>query len=397
MVLRRSGCIVTKKKKKDAFGYFYSLSPNAGNVEYNNKVFNDMMMPGGGESECCQGEGGQAMSEDVKKIYYIIKDKHGNQLSAPNTDDGELWDRVAAMEERGRTGLSVVVYTEEGNKKNMKEDFNGQYSDNYKITTIDEMIEGMGDNSSDEDIDNTLRTFKKISANLGTHKDTIKVLMTESDYDPKNVEVKFDEVSPIPYSNRNVSLHTYKTPNYEFIREYVEPLHMVFLYFKNDGDLEHYMADVNGDNDIFEEGMEEDSRDFGKRSMADIKLEEGTQDTPKFTLSTIDGEFSGYPNGRFSKYENYVTVDIDPVGTTPAESKGFGVLFYGPDKDNVDFEYRTETWDDPGDYPSRAGGGPLPSYDYDVVDSWDIYIDKNDLEHVFIDADYSEFSKEEFM
>ncbi len=23
-----------------------------------------------------------------------------------------------------------------------------------------------------------------------------------------------------------------------------------------------------------------------------------------------------------------------------------------------------ETWDDPGDYPSNAGGGPLPSYDY---------------------------------
>lgn len=24
----------------------------------------------------------------------------------------------------------------------------------------------------------------------------------------------------------------------------------------------------------------------------------------------------------------------------------------------------TERWDDPGDYPSGAGGGPLPSYDY---------------------------------
>lgn len=28
-----------------------------------------------------------------------------------------------------------------------------------------------------------------------------------------------------------------------------------------------------------------------------------------------------------------------------------------------------ETWDDPGDYPSNAGGGPLPSYQYlDGVD-----------------------------
>lgn len=27
-----------------------------------------------------------------------------------------------------------------------------------------------------------------------------------------------------------------------------------------------------------------------------------------------------------------------------------------------------ETWDDPGDYPSGAGGAALPSYEYPVVD-----------------------------
>ena len=27
-------------------------------------------------------------------------------------------------------------------------------------------------------------------------------------------------------------------------------------------------------------------------------------------------------------------------------------------------ELLIETWDDPGDYPSNAGSGPLPSYDY---------------------------------
>lgn len=46
------------------------------------------------------------------KVLYVIKDSHGNQLSAPSEDDYELWDRVAAMEARGRRGLSVVVYTE---------------------------------------------------------------------------------------------------------------------------------------------------------------------------------------------------------------------------------------------------------------------------------------------
>ena len=50
---------------------------------------------------------------------YIIKDSHGNQLSAPNSDDEELWDRVASMEARGRRGLCVVAYT--GKKESLKE------------------------------------------------------------------------------------------------------------------------------------------------------------------------------------------------------------------------------------------------------------------------------------
>lgn len=45
------------------------------------------------------------------KPLYVIKDSHGNQLSAPNSDDGELWDRVSSMEARGRRGLCVVAYT----------------------------------------------------------------------------------------------------------------------------------------------------------------------------------------------------------------------------------------------------------------------------------------------
>ncbi len=31
---------------------------------------------------------------------------------------------------------------------------------------------------------------------------------------------------------------------------------------------------------------------------------------------------------------------------------------------NDTLEVLVETWDDPGDYPSGAGSGPLPSYDY---------------------------------
>lgn len=45
------------------------------------------------------------------KVLYVIKDSYGNQLSAPSEDDYELWDRVAAMEARGKRGLRVVVYS----------------------------------------------------------------------------------------------------------------------------------------------------------------------------------------------------------------------------------------------------------------------------------------------
>lgn len=51
-------------------------------------------------------------SNKENKPLYIIKDNHGNQLSAPSEDDYALWDRVAAMEARGKRGLSVVAYTE---------------------------------------------------------------------------------------------------------------------------------------------------------------------------------------------------------------------------------------------------------------------------------------------
>jgi hypothetical protein len=33
-----------------------------------------------------------------------------------------------------------------------------------------------------------------------------------------------------------------------------------------------------------------------------------------------------------------------------------------------DLHFSIEIWDDPGDYPSGAGSGPLPSYNYPVVE-----------------------------
>lgn len=49
--------------------------------------------------------------DEEKEILYVIKDKHGNQLSRPIADDSELWDRVESRDPDGKRGLRVVVYT----------------------------------------------------------------------------------------------------------------------------------------------------------------------------------------------------------------------------------------------------------------------------------------------
>lgn len=57
-----------------------------------------------------------------KPVLYVIKDSHGNILSAPNVDDEELWDRVSSMEARGRRGLCVVAFTPDMAKDKLTED-----------------------------------------------------------------------------------------------------------------------------------------------------------------------------------------------------------------------------------------------------------------------------------
>lgn len=54
----------------------------------------------------------ESLKED-KEIFYIIKDRQGHQLSSPNSDDNELWDRVDSMDPYGKKGYRVVVYTGE--------------------------------------------------------------------------------------------------------------------------------------------------------------------------------------------------------------------------------------------------------------------------------------------
>ena len=78
--------------------------------------------------------------KEVKKSLFVIKDKHGNQLSSPNEDQDELWDRVSAMEQRGRRGLKVVAYVED----TLKEDYtkeDEEWGDPYTFDEIYDQLE----------------------------------------------------------------------------------------------------------------------------------------------------------------------------------------------------------------------------------------------------------------
>lgn len=50
-----------------------------------------------------------------------------------------------------------------------------------------------------------------------------------------------------------------------------------------------------------------------------------------------------------------------------------------------------ETWDDPGDYPSNAGAGPLPSYNYIAGIEGEVKVQLSNHEHV----EFLEFLQDE--
>lgn len=56
-----------------------------------------------------------------------------------------------------------------------------------------------------------------------------------------------------------------------------------------------------------------------------------------------------------------------------------------------DLEPLVETWDDPGDYPSNAGSGPLPSYQYLAGCEGELILELTDEELVDFKEDNKEF------
>lgn len=116
-----------KPAKGKTYSYYLEGYEGAYDIENND----DIKSFSASRNESVKTFGAKAKKlNEAEEILYVIKDSHGNQLSAPNPDDSELWDRVESMEARGRTGLSVVVYT--GKKESLDEDKGQARSNRYR-------------------------------------------------------------------------------------------------------------------------------------------------------------------------------------------------------------------------------------------------------------------------
>lgn len=88
---------------------------------------------------------------EKKNVLYVIKDKWGHQLSAPNPDDNELQDRVSDMEGRSRSGLCVVAYTGNDVDECINEEASETITESHDDTVefvmqIEDMIRGVTPN-----------------------------------------------------------------------------------------------------------------------------------------------------------------------------------------------------------------------------------------------------------
>lgn len=127
------------------------------------------------------------------------------------------------------------------------------------------------------------------------------------------------------------------------------------------------------------------SREDLEKAVADI-LEKQQQEFSLTDISNfdIDVEFTD----DWYKDDHSACVSVkdknDPSGET------YFYIMFPYDGDCFDVTIGYDRWDDPGDYPSNAGGGPLASYDYPIIDEASF---EGFYEPVFQDQDENDISK----
>lgn len=68
------------------------------------------------------------------------------------------------------------------------------------------------------------------------------------------------------------------------------------------------------------------------------------------------------------------------------DTASFVVGAYGLSKNKIKIKTAIDRWDDPGDYPSGAGGWSLPSYYYMYIEDADLCMSKEDILIEILDA-----------
>lgn len=187
------------RKRQKGLPSLSRLNRNAGNVEYNVAMFNHANTPADGPSNNpvsgpFGGDvGGVGMGEGIQKkdpILYVIKDSHGNILSRPNEDDGELWDRVSSMESRGRRGLSVVVCTPDMLKKESLTEANHPKKETIELEYKDLEFTQYG---TKRDVDDWDEWDRCVDWTYEVDKDDLYTFIFESCIDENDFPLAFDD------------------------------------------------------------------------------------------------------------------------------------------------------------------------------------------------------------
>jgi len=111
-------------------------------------------------------------------------------------------------------------------------------------------------------------------------------------------------------------------------------------------------------------------------------------ENPKFEIS------ADYEEAEFNGDDDSYSLVL--VRAKDDENKEIWISVSGITEDDFDIETGTETWDDPGVYPSGAGGYRLPSYSYEVVESAYLPPEKlNDLVLSFSNYEADTYTRDE--
>lgn len=246
--------------------------------------------------------------DELQKTYYVYKDPEGNELGGyylvdtddsgnyqtylkkkpggkqfQSSKDAAKWvethvDKKAVKESRRKknsAGFFSTLYP--GDPEKNAEIFNNSTDDTATFSEISEsftdgdwvylsdIIEGMVDNMSDDDIDNDLRIFKRIAQKLQVRNmdDIVVVIDPDGEFDPQYYVTEVGQkVGPI-YKNNN-DIVEYEIFGVHMIAE--NHSGQMFLYFRDSSSAKKYMEAIEKLNESISTSKLNESKESSQRT-----------------------------------------------------------------------------------------------------------------------------------